>query len=114
MSTQLLPITHPDIQRRLALGHAAGIRAAFLTQQAEFLTGAEREARLEAAELQIETARHHFTHAHRHADYSEPEVTLSNETWRAYEAEREAAKAKPVVHPGKGAHWAAKRAAQAA
>lgn len=110
----LLPLTHPDIQRRIALGTAAGNRALVLEHESQFLTGHDRNQRRDAARLQTMMAQHHFIHAHRHADHSEPEVRLSQATMDIFAAARAAEKAAPVTHPGKGAHWAAKRAAKAA
>jgi len=100
MSTQLLPITHPDIQRHIAWGTKAGNRASVLQFQSQFLVGEEQDRLLYIAECEIAVAQHQFTRAHQRADYSEPDVRLSSETWRAFEAERErAAKFSPCYKP---------------
>ncbi len=114
MSTPLLPLTHPDIQRHITLGHAFGNRALVIEHAAQFAVDEEREKLMRLAQVQTETAQAFFTLAHRNADYSEPDVRLSNETWRAFEAERGRAAKEQPIYPGKGAHWAAKRAAKAA
>ncbi|CAK0781872.1 hypothetical protein CCP3SC15_990018 [Gammaproteobacteria bacterium] len=67
---------------------------------AQFTMGEERGKLMFLAQVQTEMAQAFFTLAHRNADYSEPDVRLSNETWRAFEAERErAAKFTPAYKP---------------
>jgi len=113
MST-ILPLHHPLVENHTLLGHQHGNRATVLEHHAQFATGQERDALLYDAMREIEEARWHFTWVHQRADYSEPEVRVSKATMEAFAAVRAAENAPRPIHPGKGAHWAAKRAAKAA
>lgn len=113
MST-ILPLHHPLVENHTLLGHQHGNRAAVLEYHAKFAIGFDRDVMLHEAICQVEMARWHFTWVHQRADYSEPEVRLSEATLRAFEAERARENAPPAIYPGKGAHWAGKRAAKAA
>lgn len=103
MST-ILPLHHPLVENHTLLGHQHGNRAGVHEYRAQFATGQERDAMLFAAMCEVEMARWHFAWVHQHADYSEPDVRLSEATLRAFESERAHENAPRAIYPGKGAH----------
>ena len=91
-----------------------GERASVSLHHAQFASDFECAVLLDIARTRILKAQEYFTRAHQLTDWSEPNVKWSLATMNAFDAERARENAPRVIHPGKGAHWAAKRAAQAA